>query len=423
MVWGLAGAAPFVVLLFAYNWAVMGSPLRLPYGVTGPQDTFFFGWRASVAPRVGGHAVELHYTVGRALRTLVHDLWLMPRFTALAPLVLLFSVALVWQRRLDARVWLLVGMVGVVFVAYFCWWATANADLFHIDRALGPLYDYAAVAPLCVLAAWGLATVRFPMRVLVPLGVIALIWSVGASRSVLQEARAQGRARTAAVRWIEPPSDRATLVLVAPQYLGDPYLRYASDDRLTARRLAALDVPGRRLDLVAAYPDRAAFLVRDVHPYGDPFGHTKTERVALTLVRGPTVTLRLHSNVDALASTYVRIGDAPPTLSRAGTGRIRGRWTISAAQLPRSGSTTIAVGVTVGASGESPPRSLTDRRFECRFEARAMHGEVEVLTPCDGWNHYAFPDGARIYSNEDLSPVLVATVSPVREGRRVPTRP
>jgi hypothetical protein len=404
----LGGAAPFAALFLAYNAAVMGSPFRLPYGVTGSRDTFFFGWRASIDPTVAGHATELHYTLGRALRTLGHDIGLMPRFTALAPLVLVFAVAIVWKLRTDARVWLLAGMLAVVFVAYFFWWATANAEFFRIDRALGPFYDYAALAPLCVLGAWGLATVRVPPRVLVPLGVIAVVWAVFAARAVLVDARAQGRSRTVAVQWTRPASDGPTLVSVVPQFPGDPFVRYANDARLDDHHLAALDVPGRRLDLVAAHPGRAAFFVRGVRPFRDPFGATKTDRVALSIVRGPTVKLRLRARVDGPASTYLRVGDSPPSV-RPGT---VGEWTIDPAQLPRSGSTTIGVGVTVGGRDEAPPRALTDERFECRFEARASRGDVEVLTPCDGWSHYVFPNGTSVDSNEDLSPVLGATAEP-----------
>jgi len=404
----LAGAAPFAALFLAYNAAVMGSPLRLPYGVTGSHDTFFFGWRASIDTAGGGHATDLHYTLGRALRTLGHDLVLMPRFTALAPLVLVFAVALVWKLRADARVWLLVGMVVVVFGAYFFWWATANAEFFRIDRALGPFYDYAALAPICVLAAWGLATVRVPRRVLVPLGVIAVVWAVVATRTILIDARVQGRSRTATVEWTRPPSDGPTLVAVVPQFPGDPFVHYANSARLDDHHLAALDVPGRRLDLVAAHPDRAAFFVRGVRPFRDPFGVTETHRVALSVVRGPTVKLRARARVDGPASTYVRVGDAPPVVSPGTVGE----WSIDPAQLPRSGSTTIAVGVTVGGRGKAPPRALTDERFECRFEARASRGDVEVLTPCDGWSHYVFPDGTTVDSNEDVSPVLDVTAKP-----------
>ncbi len=160
----IVGAAPFAVALLAYDNAVMGSPLRLAYGVTGAQDGFFFGWRASNVPPGTGHLDMIHYTVGRAWSTFGRDLWLLPRFVAIAPVVLLSMGAVVWKRRRDARTWLLLGMVGVVVVSYFFWWATANAALFEIDRALGPFYHYAVLAPICVLAAWGATAVRLRAR-------------------------------------------------------------------------------------------------------------------------------------------------------------------------------------------------------------------------------------------------------------------
>jgi hypothetical protein len=417
----VAGAAPFVLALLAYNAAVMGSPFRLPYGVTGPHDTFFFGWRSSSLPPGTGHAIEIHYTLGRAFSTLGHDLALLPRFVALAPLVLLFAGAAVWKHRADPRSWLLVGMVVTVVGAYFFWWATANAELFRIDRGLGPFYDYAALAPLCVLGAWGLATVKVPTRALIALGTIALLWSLGASWNVLGRAREQGRARSVAVRETEPPSSKPTLVMLPPEYRGDPFLRYASDYRLDHRRLAALDVPGQRLALVNRFPDRASFLVRGIRPFGDVFGHTVRDRVPLTLVRGRQVrfTARGKPPGRGVASAYLRVGEHPPVFEGGDPGGAHAAWTIDAASLDPSRTTTIAVGLTVGAPGLAAPQALTAQRYECRFDARVVRGVVEVLSPCDGWNHYEFPNGRITDSNEDVSSVLVATV---RSTARSPSR-
>jgi hypothetical protein len=418
------GAAPFAAVLLAYNAAVMGNPLRLAYGVTGPQDTFLFGWRASYLTPGTGHAYELHYTFGRAWSTLGHDLGLMPRFVALAPLVLFCAGAAVWSRRKDPRSWLLVGMVVVVVGGYFFWWATANAELFGIDRGLGPFYDYAALAPLCVLGAWGLTSVKWRTRWLVALAAFALIWGIGASWNVLSFARQEGRIRSNDVRLTEPASTQPTLVIVAPTDPGDPYLKYASDDRLDSKRLVALDVAGRRLELVSQYPNREPFLVREYRPFGNLFGPTVRDRVRLAVLRGDALTLRLLANVTPPreGSSYLRIGDRPPILASSGSGPLRSSWTITPAMLPSGPTITVAVGVTTAAPGQPAPHTMTQQWYECRFEVRDIAHEIELLAPCDGWNHYEFQNGRTALSNENVSNVLNIDVARDRVNPAVTTR-
>jgi len=407
------GAAPFAALLLAYNATVMGSPLRFAFGVTGRQDTFLFGWRASYLTPGTEHADEIHYTLGRALSTLGHDLALMPRFVALAPLVLCFAGTAIWSRRRDPRCWLLLAMVAAVIGGYVLWWGTANAQLFGIDRALGPFYDYAALAPLCVLGAWGVTSVRLRARWLVGLALVALIWGAAASWNVLSFARQEGRIRSADVRLTEPPSAQPTLVLVPPVYPGDPYLRYASDDLLAGRRLVALDVAGRRLELVSRYPDRVWFLVRDFRRYGNAFGPTLRDRVRLTVVRGAALSLKLRAIVTSAraGSTYLRIGGRPAVIASSGSGQLQAAWTITPAMVASHTAINIAIGVTVAAPGAPAPRTVTQEWYECRFEARVTGNQIEALAPCDGWHHYEFPNGQTALSHEDLSQILDITLT------------
>jgi len=409
----VAGAAPFAAILLAYDTAVTGNPMRLPYGVSGKTDTFLFGWRSSYVTPGTGHSYELHYTVARAWSTLGHDLALMPRFVAFAPLVLFFVVAALWCRRSDPRCWLLVSMCVVVFGGYFFWWATANAELFGIDRTLGPFYDYAALAPLCVLAAWGMTSVRLRAPWLIGLAAVATVWGGFASLNVLSHAKQEGRTRSADVELAEPSSSQPTLTLTPPDAPGEPYLRYASDYRLSGTHLIALDIPGKRLELVARYPRRVAFVVREYRKFGDLFGPTIRDRVRLTVVRGRTLRFRLHATVTSenAASIYLRVGNGPPSFATSGSGSLPGSWTITPAQVGRSGPVQIAVGVTIASQGQPPPRTLTQTWYECRVEALVTDNTIEALVPCDGWNHYDFPNGQTALSNEDLSNVLDLEVS------------
>jgi hypothetical protein len=408
------GAAPFAAILLVYDAALTGNPLRLPYGVSGKADSFFFGWRSSFLTPGTGRAYQLHYTVARAWSTLGHDLALFPRFVALAPLVLFFAVATVWRHPRDPRRWVLVSMCVVVFGSYFFWWATANAALYGIDRALGPFYDYAALAPLCVLAAWGMTGVRLRLPWLVPLVAVAAAWAIVASWNVLSYAKQQGRIRTAEVELAEPSSSSPTLTLTPPDAPGEPYVRYANDSRLAGRHLTALDIPARRLELVARYPERIPFLVREYRMLGDPFGRTIRDRVQMTLSRATALRFGLHARVDGAGapSVYLRIGDAPPSFATSGHHPLDGSWTVSPSQIGHEGPVQIAVGVTVAAPDRPAPRAMTPAWYECRVEARVTGDNIEALLPCEGWHHYEFPNGETALSHEDVSGVLDLSVSP-----------
>jgi hypothetical protein len=74
--------------------------------------------------------------------------------------------------------------------------------------------------------------------------------------------------------------------------------------------------------------------------------------------------------------------------------------------LPSYRTEVLAVGVTIAAPGEPAPQTMTEQWYECRFETRDAGGGIELLAPCDGWNHYEFPNGRTALSHEDLSKVL-----------------
>src|SRR6266513_139883 len=98
--------------------------------------------------------------MGKAFSTLQHVFAVLPRFVALAPAVLVCIVVLVWQRRHDSRVWLLVAMMCTLIVGYFFWWGSANAFHFKLEQPLGPFYGYPLLMPLAVAGAWGATTLR-----------------------------------------------------------------------------------------------------------------------------------------------------------------------------------------------------------------------------------------------------------------------
>jgi hypothetical protein len=403
------GGLPFAALFFAYNQSVMGSFTRLAYNVTGPLDAFGFGWRASFGRPGAEHTAQIHYTVGRAFSTVSHLFVALPRFVALAPAVIVLVGVCLWTRRRVAQTWLLVAMIAVVVVGYFFWWGVANSYAFALDRSLGPFYYYPLLAPLSVLAATGAVSVLRSRVIVVGLIVVGLGWSGFASASVLRDARDAGKDRTADVRASQAPAP--SLVIEASQFPADPYLRVATDATLGEPHLVAVDIPGRRLELVDRFPDRTTYLNRSFRNLDDPFGKELHDQVELRAIRGRAIVVRFRVSMRAgeRGTPYVRIGNAAPRLLTDTSVRL------DPTGLPSNGATTIvAFGVTVSPSGAAAPTTLTKEWLECGTEARVgAGGDIEVLDPCDGRHHYEFPNGANATTNEDVSSELLVRFTPL----------
>ena len=292
---------------------------------------------------------------------------------------------------------LLVAMIATLVVAYFFWWGVANAVEFGLYESLGPFYHYLALGPLAVLAG---------------VGTVAAAAGAG-SRCRARDHRARvdrsrhrdrvaRRARATATRarpncaLTDAPGRR--LVLQDPQFPRDPYVRVANDPDLDGTRVVGIDVPGRRLDAVEQFPGRAAYLVRGFRAAGDPFGPIRREQVQLRVVEGARIGIVSTGKPPAGrdVTSYLRIGDDEQTTPGA-----TATWTLAAADLP-----TTTVPIVAGY------RTGPDEFVECRFEGRRAGADlVRVLTPCDGFVGYAFPDGKTAVSPEDVSDRLVVTIA------------
>ena len=409
----MAGGLAPIVLLAAYDEAVTGRPWRLPFGVTGGIDTFGFGWRGSLQVPGGGRIAQIHYTLGAAISTLGHVLFDLTRFLAVAPVILLLVAVLLWRRRRDKKVWLLIAMIATVLVGYFFWWSPDNAIHFGLDQALGPFYHYPVLAPLVVAAAWGAIAWGPSRKTIAGLVLVGVAWSVAISVIVVRDARSEGQVRSAAAATTDARGSR--LVLEAPLFPNDPYVRFANDPQLHNERLVAIDHPGRRLDVVDRYPDRPAYLERQYHNQQDPFGPARQDRVQLTVDRSQALRVQLHAAVTAgrAGTAYLRLDNRPAQLGSPGIGSLDESWLVSPATIGKQpGPTVVSLGVTVAPAGAPAPSSLTQEWYECRLEARTTgDGGIEALTPCDGWYHYLFPNGRTVTARVDLTRLLEVTVT------------
>ena len=328
---------------------------------------------------------------------------------AFAPVVLLLVGVAVWSRRRDVRVWLLVAMFAVVVVGYFFWWGVSNSYHFQLDRSLGPFYYYPVLAPLCVLAAWGAVLLRRSRALGAAIVIAGLAWAAVASTSVVRAARHDGETRTTEVDALRVPA--RSLVVDAPLFPNDPYLRVATDATLRRPNLVAVDVPDRRLELLDRFPDRTAYLVLAFHRL------RRLPRPGAAAARRPAASCAATRSSRACTSASrpdapgaCTCGSATPRRSgrarAAATSTRRCGW-LRPRSRPRGASTEIAVGVAVGEPGGAAPDSLAGNWFECRTEARSTAvGSVEVLQLCDGRHHYLFPNGRDATAVEDVAPAL-----------------
>ncbi len=303
---GVAGALPAALLLAAFNTIVMGAPWKLPFGVSGPIDRFGFGWRASFVVPGTGREGQVHYTVGRALGGMWDSLSAFPRFVVATPVLLLLAVFVVVRQRRDPRVWLLVGMIATLIVGYLSWWGVVNAVEFDLTRSLGPFYHYLALGPLAVLAAWGLVQVRWTPATIAGLAVLAIVWTVPGD---LDRVARCTRCRTSACRRGRAHGC-AGAVGSCSRIRCSPAIRTCASRttrRSRGRRVVGIDIPGRRLDAVERFPDRAAYLVRGFHRAGDILGPIQREQVPLEIVDGDRVQVTA-----ALAPPADRAGDGVP---------------------------------------------------------------------------------------------------------------
>jgi hypothetical protein len=285
-------------------------------------------------------------------------------------------------------------MLVTTVVGYVFWWGTANAVLFNLHTTLGPFYHYAMLAPVAVLAARAVTEVH-SRRTQVAIGAFALLWMVPASVAAFVNARDNGRARPDTL--IDAASDTKALII---DDAARPYVPVANSPDLDDVRLIAADVPGRNLELVTRYPDRALSRVESLRPIGEPFGPFTRKRVDVAVVSARQIDLNVVTNppTGREASLYLRVGSRT-AVERGAATHI---WSLRP-DMVGEGTTVIAVGYSFG----------NDERTECSYEARGTaDGHIELLTPCSGSSRYLFPNGATATVPEDVTGRVTATVIP-----------
>jgi hypothetical protein len=149
-----AGLAPVLALDVAYNWAVVGGPLSLPFGVTGSADAFGFGRRGVF------ESSTLPFGFLDGLSGAGENLRWVPSWTFGGPVLLALAVwgvvDLLRTRRRPGQLVLIAWAVLVPLGYLFFWGPWAMAFNWDGVETFGPFYHLPVFVPIVVFGAHGL---------------------------------------------------------------------------------------------------------------------------------------------------------------------------------------------------------------------------------------------------------------------------
>jgi hypothetical protein len=377
-----AGALPVLALTLVYNAVVVGEPFRLPFTVTGPQDTFGFGDRG-VFPQY-----TVHFTAADGVTGMLANLLATPGWVAGGVVLVVLAVLGLVRTRGAAR-WAVAALAVVVPLGYLPFWGPwAISAQWEGLELFGPFYWLPVVVPLVVFGAAGLAVVvrrgRVPAAVVVAamvgLTALAVPGPVTGNRAVTEQYRAVQRV-------VEDAGlDDALLFLPERGDLGfesdTPFLQ--NDPSLQQPVLYAEQRGAADLALAARFGERSPYRLSQ-----DDEGPPVVE--PLRVDAGPQVALRLRLAVPAGAPSavaYLRVGDRTYEQPPGPSGEVT--WTLAAPGAAADPGAVVlddggvlAAGLAVRAPGDDGPGD----RWERRIAHRTVDGgaRVELLRPGQAW--------------------------------------
>jgi hypothetical protein len=406
-----AGAAPLLGVALLYDAAVMGSPFRLPYTVTGPQDGFGFG-RRGVFPR---STVPFDFRDG--LSGMLANLRALPSWT-FGGLVLVVLAAAGLALTTGRARWAVAGLAITVPLGYLPFWGPyAISDLWAGLETLGPYYHLPVLVPLTTFGAAALVALwrRMPKaaRPLVAAGVAGLVVLTATAVPGPVAANLAIRDDYRAVQRFVDRQHLGSAVLLLPRRgnLGfissTPFLENSPSLRQPV--LYAEERGAKDFELVDRYPDRALYRLSEYLPSDSATGGSlRMDR--LRVESGPAVTLRARLTNPTDSPVVVGyLTDGHRTWSRTlDVASVRGRsydvsWTVAApgAVGPPDGSAVplpgdppagvLAMGLELRPAGDGT--GAAGRRWEQRVAYRLVEGsaggqgaaQVQVLVPGEGW--------------------------------------
>lgn len=370
------GFLPLLVATLLYNRHVTGAFGQFPITAADPLDTFGFGKR-----RIMPTFHTANYTPGQALRSSVKQGVLLPIF--MTGSYVLAAIA-VWglgrrRRELGAQVLMAIGLVFPIGYVWF-WGMYVSSVTMPLS---GPIYYIPLFAVLTIAGLRELLELlqtrrRLAIGLIVAMAVATV--PVGVNRILVNR-----KISVAQLPW-KRSSDHAPQHSLVFLWRSGDYLMFlnpyaANPPDLDGSVLYATDRGGANLDLMAAHPDRRAFLQQtSLPPDGQvPNDHPETptiRMVPIRVVRGEAVeigiTTRPGDAERAALTGFVRMADG--TVSAFGESVL-----LDAATLPQ-GRGTVHIGQGRGATAEAAAADPVMRRD---VHYLLTGDRIEVLTPID----------------------------------------
>jgi hypothetical protein len=412
--WSALGAVVPIGVLLAYNYALMGGPLRSPFTITGPDDRLGFGTRGVFSTSA------FHFTTHDGLVSLRENLVQLPGWTSGGVLLLVLALYGLWRRRAQGpEVVAIAGLAVVVALGYAIFWSPYSiVRLWPGARTMGPFYHLALLIPLALFGAAGLGALIDRSRAIGAVAVAALFAvtavTVGSridrNRNVKHDQRAVQLLvqRADLGRAVLFMNDRGTLGFESAA----PFLE--NTPALDRPVVYALDDGRADFAVLDRFPGRTAARLRtELRPGDALLDPTRfVERLAVAHGRSVTLRFRIVNSVGTqMVLTTLHVGhvDRTVVLDRAST---RGRsydvaWTVSATPSVGTSPSTVNLPDTTGtvdieADFPAPGRAVD--RYQRQYPYTVAQGEARVLTP--GWGRYLFRYRTPLWLNQDVAPTL-----------------
>ncbi|MEA3077642.1 MAG: hypothetical protein QOF60_2550 [Actinomycetota bacterium] len=379
--WFAAGAAVPLIAFLAYNVATMGSPLSLPFQVTGPTDGFGFGDRGIFANGT------VKFTFANGIEGTAADLGWLVAWAAGGPFLVVLAANGMRRHWRDQRAVARALLVTTVAypIAYLAFWGTyAVAHYWRGAATLGPFYHLPVLVPLVILAAAGWPKAKHA-AVAIAMAAVTLAWLPVKVADNQRVTAAYRRAQRAAAR-VEQPA----VLLIADH--GDrgydswtPFLANGTDlDRQPV--VYAEDRPATNFAVADRYANGpgARHLARLVTSPA-PTAPAKFRVVPIEVTRAQTVTASIRWT---RAVDFAYLVDHGHEQRRA-TDQRTTQWQLGPDDL-RQAKGTLALGVQQG-----------KRRWEVRVPYRIVDGNVEVIGPGRGYERRG-----RMWREADVSATI-----------------
>jgi hypothetical protein len=412
--WSALGAVVPIVVLLAYNDALMGGPLRSPFTITGPDDKLGFGLRGVFSTSA------FHFSAHDGWTSARENLVQLPGWAFGGVLLVALALYGLWRRRARGPdVVAIAGLAVAVTVGYAVFWSPYSiVRLWPGARTMGPFYHLALLIPLALFGAAGLGVLIDRSRAIGAVAIAALVAVTAVSVGPKIDRNRDVKHDQRAVQLLVERADlgRAVLFMNDRGTLGfesaAPFLE--NTPALDRRVVYALDDGPADLAVLDRFPGRTAARLRTELRPGDALLDPTRFVERLAVEHRPSVTLRfriVNTVGTQMVITTLHAGDVDRSvvLDRAST---RGKsynlaWTVSAAPSERPAASTVtlpdAIG-TVDIEADFPAPGRAADRYQRQYPYTVAGGEARVLTP--GWGRYLFRYRTPLWLNQDVDPTL-----------------